>query len=104
MRANKARAGRRTGKAWVEVPALMRELQENGSSGAKALQWTILTAARAGETLGASRSEIKTPREFARIARFPLTLVKGETWVIPAERMKEGKSTMCRLQKKHWSS
>ena len=42
-------------------------------------------------SLGATRSEIKSPREFARIARLPLTLVKGETWVIPAERMKEGK-------------
>jgi integrase len=38
-----------------------------------ALAWTILTAARAGETLGATHSEII-----------------GDTWTIPGERMKEG--------------
>jgi integrase len=69
----------------------MRELRLLDSSPARALQWTILTAARAGETLGATRSEIKSPNEFARIAGLATTLVQGETWVVPAERMKEGK-------------
>ena len=76
---------------WADVPALMRELQMHDSSAARALQWTILTAARAGETLGATRSEIKSASEFARIAKLPTNLVKGEIWVVPAERMKEGK-------------
>jgi integrase len=76
---------------WNEVPALMRELQMHESSAARALQWTILTAARAGETLGATRSEIKLASEFARIANLPMDLVQGEIWVVPAERMKEGK-------------
>ena len=76
---------------WPEVPVLMRELQMLDSSEARALQWTILTAARAGETLGATRSEIKSASEFARLAGLPVNLVQGETWVVPAERMKEGK-------------
>ena len=76
---------------WSEVPALMRELQMHNSSAAGALQWTILTAARAGETLGATRSEIRSASEFARIANLPMDLVQGEIWVVPAERMKEGK-------------
>jgi len=65
------------------VAALMRELQLLGSPAARALQWTILTAARASETLGATRSEIKLPSERARIAKLPTSLVEGETWVAP---------------------
>jgi integrase len=75
---------------WPEVPALMRELQTHGSSAARALQWAILRAARAGEMLGATRSEIKSASEFARIAKLPVNIVQGETWVVPAGRMKEG--------------
>ncbi len=37
------------------------------------------------------RSEIKSSSEFARIAGLAIDLVQGETWVVPAERMKEGK-------------
>ena len=76
---------------WPDVPALMRELQMDSSSAAKALQWTILAAARTRETLGATRSEIKSAREFARLSKLPINLVQGETWVVPAERMKEGR-------------
>jgi integrase len=76
---------------WSEVPELMRELQMDDSSPAKALQWTILTAARTAETLGATRLEIKSPEEFARIARQPIRLIEGDTWVVPSERMKEGR-------------
>jgi integrase len=76
---------------WADVPILMRDLQLLDSLASRALQWTILTAARASETLGATRSEIKSPNEFARLARLPAHLAQGETWVIPAERMKEAK-------------
>jgi integrase len=69
----------------------MRELQLHGTPAASALQWTILTAARASETLGAVRSEIKSPSEFARLTRLPNHFIDGETWVVPAERMKEGR-------------
>jgi hypothetical protein len=60
---------------------------------------TILTAARASETLGATRSEIKSPSEFARIAKLPSSLVEGDTWVVPAERMKERKEHYVPLTK-----
>jgi integrase len=61
---------------WLEVPAL-HELRMHDSSAARALQWTVLTAARAGETLSATRSEIKSASEFARIAKLPVNLVEG---------------------------
>jgi integrase len=76
---------------WSEVPELMRELHMDDSSPAMALQWTILTAARTAETLGATRPEIKSPKEYARIAKLPIHLIEGDTWVVPAERMKEGR-------------
>jgi integrase len=77
--------------AWPEVPELMRELQIDDSSPARALQWTILTAARTAETLGATRLEIKSPKEYAHIAKLPTRLIGGDTWIVPADRMKEGR-------------
>jgi hypothetical protein len=44
--------------AWAAVPALMQRLSESGSTGALALMWTILTAAREGMTTGATWQEI----------------------------------------------
>jgi integrase len=76
---------------WSDVPELMRELQLDGSSPARALQWTIFTVARTAETLGATRAEIKSPNEYAHIAKMPIHLIEGDTWVVPAERMKEGR-------------
>jgi integrase len=75
---------------WPDVPDLMSDLRAIDSPAARALQWTILTVARAGETLGATRSEIKSPLEFAQLAKLPIRFIQGETWVIPPERMKEG--------------
>ena len=60
---------------WAEVPAFMRELRADGSTATRALMWTILTAARTSETLHARWSEIE-----------------GDSWIIPAERMKQGKA------------
>ena len=37
------------------------------------------------------RSEIKSSSELEQIAKLPNHLVQGETWVAPAEPMKEGK-------------
>jgi integrase len=56
-------------------------------------------AARASETLGATRSEIESPSEFARIAKLPISLIEGDTWVVPAERMKERKEHYVPLTK-----
>jgi integrase len=61
---------------YAELPAFMRELRERDSISARALEFTILTAARTGEVLGAKRPEI----DFA-----------DRTWTVPSERMKGGK-------------
>jgi integrase len=59
---------------YAEIPAFMAELRERDSLSALALEFTILTAARTGEVIGAEWSEIN-----ARV------------WTIPAERMKTKK-------------
>ena len=80
MRSANEKAPRQTRGIENAAVTLMRELQLHRMPAAKALQWTILTAARASETLGATRSEIKSPSEFARLAKLPNHLVDGETW------------------------
>jgi integrase len=60
---------------WQDVPKFMTELHGLESVVARALEFTILTAARTGETLGATWSEID---------------LKAKTWTIPADRMKSG--------------
>jgi integrase len=61
---------------WQDVPAFMAELRANTSLSARALEFTILTGARTGETLGATWDEIDLE-----------TLI----WTIPASRMKPGR-------------
>jgi integrase len=56
-----------------DMPAFLAELRERNDDGARALEFTILTAARTGEVVGA------TPGEFDKIAA---------VWTIPASRMK----------------
>jgi integrase len=58
------------------VPALMAQLAERHEPAARALEFTILTAARTGETLGAQWTEIDLERK---------------VWMLPARRMKNGK-------------
>jgi integrase len=62
---------------YSELPTLMAELRNRDSLSALALEFTILTAARTGEVIGATRDEID---------------LKARTWTIPAERMKAGKA------------
>ena len=62
---------------YAELPAFMAELRHRDSVSARALQFTILTAARTGETIGAKWSEID---------------LKAATWTIPGDRMKAGKA------------
>ena len=58
---------------YAELPAFMKELRYEDDIGPRALEFLILTAARTGEIMGATWSEIDL----------------GEaTWIIPAERMK----------------
>lgn len=59
---------------YSELPAFMRELRDRPTLGARALEFTILNAARTGETCGALWEEIE-----------------GDVWVVPGERMKMGK-------------
>ena len=57
-----------------QLPALMVELRVQDGIDARALEFTILTAARVSEAVGARWSEIS-----------------GDVWTIPAERRKGGK-------------
>lgn len=61
---------------YAELPAFLADLAGRGALAARALEFTILTVARSGETLGATWMEVD--------------LEKGE-WTIPAERMKAGR-------------
>jgi integrase len=56
---------------YAELPAFLTRLREQPGVAARALEWTILTAARTGETIGATAAEIK-----------------DGVWTVPAERMK----------------
>jgi integrase len=57
------------------MPALWKRLEGLGSTSSRALRFTILTAARTGETIGGTWDEVD---------------LEAETWTIPAERMKAG--------------
>jgi integrase len=59
---------------YAELPAFMAELRQREGVGAQALEFTILTAARTGEVIGARWDEID-----------------AGVWTIPAGRMKAGK-------------
>jgi integrase len=65
-----------------EMPAFMTALREQQGVAARALEFTILTAARTGETIGARWSEIV-----------------NATWTIPAGRMKASKEHRVPLSK-----
>ena len=58
---------------YVDVPEFMAKLSDNEAMSAKALIFTILTAARTGEALGARWSEID---------------FENQVWRVPSERMK----------------
>ena len=58
---------------WAEIGQFMAALEAEVGTAALALRFTILTAARTGETIGATWSEID---------------LAGATWTIPAARMK----------------
>jgi integrase len=61
---------------YLELPGFMAELRKREGMAARALEFTIHTAARRGSTLGAQWDEID---------------FDNRAWVIPAERMKAGK-------------
>ena len=59
-----------------ELPSLMQALRHREGTAARALEFTILTAARTGEVIGARWDEID---------------LDGMMWTVPAGRMKGGK-------------
>src|SRR5260221_7795808 len=61
---------------YADVPEFMAKLREIRDIPALALEFTILTAARAGEVLGAKWTEFS---------------IDGTLWTIPAPRMKSGR-------------
>jgi integrase len=62
--------------AYAELPRFLEKLRKQEGIAARALEFTILTAARTGETLGADWSEID---------------LLDKVWKIPANRMKADK-------------
>jgi len=67
---------------WQEIGPFVQSLRERKGTGAKALEFTILTAARSGEVRGAKWDEID---------------LANKTWTIPADRMKTSKEHMVPL-------
>jgi integrase len=61
---------------WRDIPDFMADLRKREGVAARALAFTILTAARTGETIGAKWSEID---------------LEGRTWTVQAGRMKGGR-------------
>ena len=58
---------------YADLPGFMSELRRRDSLSARALEYTILTAARTGDTIGAVRAEIDTG---------------GRVWTVPGTRLK----------------
>lgn len=61
---------------YTEVPAFIARLRERDAMTAVMLEFTILTAARSGEVIGARWDEID---------------LASKVWTVPAERMKAGR-------------
>ncbi len=61
---------------YAELPAFMAKLREEEGTAARALEFTILTAARTSEAIGAQRSEVNA---------------REKLWTVPADRMKADK-------------
>jgi integrase len=67
-----------------ELPAFLKTLREHEGVAARALEFTILTGARTGETIGAGWDEIDA---------------RAKVWTVPAKRMKAGKNHRVPLSK-----
>ena len=61
---------------YAELPEFITKLRAQDGVAARALEFTILTAARTGETIGAARDEVNRYEK---------------VWTVPADRMKAGK-------------
>lgn len=72
---SKLNRGHHAAMPFADAPAFWVKLRERPALAARCLQFTILTAARTGETLGATWGEID---------------LAAKVWNVPAERMKAG--------------
>src|SRR5262249_61753555 len=70
---------------YADLPAFMSDLQARDATAARALEFTILTAARSGEVLGARWDEFDLDRAI---------------WTIPAIRMKAGREHRVPMSKR----
>ena len=75
-RRQKLQRGHQPAMAYNAVPAFVGRLRARDAVAARALEFLILTAARAGEVFGATWGEID---------------LKAKVWTVPANRMKAGK-------------
>lgn len=69
----KLQRGHHPAMPWDQLPKFIIDLRERAAIAAMALEFTILTAARTGEAIGARWSEID---------------LRSRVWTVPAERMK----------------
>ena len=79
--------------SYKEIYNFMDALRQRQGVGVAALEFTVLTAARSGETIGAQWSEIELRAipVTTRDAEGNETTISGPCWVIPADRMKADK-------------
>jgi integrase len=81
------RRGHHAAMPYADAPQFMARLKGLPGTAAKALTFTILTAARSGETFGMEWKEIDLePPSNGSAATWP-----GPTWTVPVSRMKMGK-------------
>jgi integrase len=75
-RAKVARVKHHPALPYTEIGSFIAKLRQNSSAGALALEFTVLTATRTNEVLGACWDEVD---------------LAAKIWTIPAERMKGGR-------------
>jgi integrase len=85
--------GHHAAMSYSDVPAFVTKLRAREALAAMALDFTILTAARTEETLGATwpEFELDAVPVTTRDGRGRESSVLGPAWTIPAERMKAGR-------------
>ncbi len=81
---SKLNRGHHAALPWQKAPAFMQALREREALSARCLEFTILTAARSGETLGATWNEMDFEKR---------------QWTVPADRLKAGVEHVVPLSK-----
>ena len=76
-RPQKLQRGHHAALAYADIPEVMAALRERASIAARLAEFTILTAARSGEALGMTWSEVN---------------LEAKTWTVSADRMKAARA------------